>query len=281
MSDDNKTGESDTRATAEARASARAARKAAGRESAVIDLTAEPVAQHSPDQPVRIRPWKRPQNLNDASAIADPDVARAGMPPEGQAGAQSVEKATVDRETVPPEAAVDEFSVPPRASATGNSDPDARRTGSAPSVPLSRSTDRQGYLGPATAGFIGGLISAGIVAAGLFAFGPASDLGDRLSAMEVGPRRQERPEERSKLSTSGLQPWRLPCNPSGQIWTSSPSVRCHLTSGPSTAASIGWSAAFRKWHRGQRNPPLDRSSPHRPGRCRAGSGTPRRIDAGP
>ena len=47
------------------------------------------------------------------------DVARAGMPPEGQAGAQSVEKATVDRETVPPgAAAVDEFSVPPRASAT-------------------------------------------------------------------------------------------------------------------------------------------------------------------
>ncbi len=185
MSDDNKTGESDTRATAEARASARAARKAAGRESAVIDLTAEPVAQHSPDQPVQDSAVEAAANLNDASAIADPDVARAGMPPEGQAGAQSVEKATVDRETVPPgTAAVDEFSVPPRASATGDSDPDARRTGSAPSVPLSRSSDRQGYLGPATAGFIGGLISAGIVAAGLFAFGPASDLGDRLSAME-------------------------------------------------------------------------------------------------
>ena len=37
---------------------------------------------------------------------------------------------------------------------------------------------------PATAGFIGGLVGAGILAAGLFAFGPAGDLGDRLSAME-------------------------------------------------------------------------------------------------
>jgi hypothetical protein len=184
MSDDNKTGESDTRGTAEARASARAARKAAGRESTVIDLTAEPAAQHSPDQPALDSAVDAAANLNDAAAIVDPDLARADIPPEGPAGAQSVEKATVDRETVPPEAAVDEFSVPPRASATGDSDPDARRTGSAPSVPLSRSTDRQGYLGPAKAGFIGGLISAGIVAAGLFAFGPASDLGDRLSAME-------------------------------------------------------------------------------------------------
>ena len=187
------------------------------------------------------------------------------MPPEGRAGAQSVEKATVDRENgLLRSGRCRRILMPPRASATGDSEPDARRTGSAPSVPLSRSSDRQGYLGPATAGFIGGLISAGIVAAGLFAFGPASDLGDRLSAMNQ-PSATRRPEERSKLSTSGPQPSKLRCNRSGRIWTSSPSVRRHLTSGPSTAASIGWSAAFRKWHRGQRNPPLDRSSPHRPG----------------
>ncbi|MGL4443418.1 MAG: COG4223 family protein, partial [Alsobacter sp.] len=116
-------------------------------------------------------------------AASDNVAVRADSPP-ADPGAQSAETGTADGPAVRPDAEAVDDSTPPRTSATAQSDPDARRSVSAPSVPITRSGDRQGYMGPATAGLIGGLVGAGILAAGLFAFGPAGDLGDRLSAME-------------------------------------------------------------------------------------------------
>lgn len=198
-------------------------RRSGKREPGVLDLKAESSEVAREEQAAAPAPLSLDAPAPDLQPGHAPDMAKAATPGHpAPLAADAAEPTPADPATAPADVAVAEASpaastadTATEAAATAHdalSGPAAGTVPEAPSEPVAVRVEEpvrspiptiapaprpQGLFGPALAGLAGGFAGAAILTLGMFYFGPAGDVGERIAGLEsaVGERASRRTVE--------------------------------------------------------------------------------------